>query len=147
MKVIANLEPDEKNDSFSFANFYYQGGDWAGVLATNLVSAVTRPSTKLWTNTMVCCVIRNRSKITGVEVYPSDSGIVLPTELNNGTVRSTTGVYGAINVMPGTGNVIIASGYYSAPKMLFQGGIGPEAQLRVVAKSMEDGADLIEDSQ
>lgn len=145
--VTANSEPDEKNGSFSFANFYYQGGERAGILATYLVSAVTRPNTKLWTNTMVRRVIRDGSKITGVEVYPSDSGVVVPAQLNNGTVRSTTGVCGVVNITPGTGRVILAGGYYSTPKMLFRSGIGREAQLRVVAESGEDGADFIEESQ
>ncbi|KAI8153640.1 putative acid--amine ligase YgiC [Colletotrichum sp. SAR 10_70] len=84
----------------------------------------------MWTNTMARRVIRDRGRITGVEIESRGDG----------------GRCGIVNVTESTGRVVISGGYYGTPKLLFRSGIGPEDQLRIVQQST-DGPDFIEEPQ
>ncbi|KAK1848025.1 cellobiose dehydrogenase [Colletotrichum chrysophilum] len=122
--------PNAKSQTFAFANFMYQNGERHGPLATYLVTANSRPNFKMWTNTMARRVIRDRGRITGVEIESRGDG----------------GRCGIVNVTESTGRVVISGGYYGTPKLLFRSGIGPEDQLRIVQQST-DGPDFIEEPQ
>ncbi|KAL3295036.1 cellobiose dehydrogenase [Colletotrichum asianum] len=122
--------PNAKSQTFAFANFMYQNGERHGPLATYLVTAKSRPNFKMWTNTMARRVIRDRGRITGVEVES----------------RGDVGRCGIVTVTESTGRVVISGGYYGTPKLLFRSGIGPEDQLRIVQQST-DGPDFIEETQ
>ncbi|CAI0652749.1 unnamed protein product [Colletotrichum noveboracense] len=102
--------PNAKSQTFAFANFI--------------------SNFKMWTNTMARRVIRDRGRITGVEVESRGDG----------------GRCGIVNVTESTGQVVISGGYYGTPKLLFRSGIGPEDQLRIVQRST-DGPDFIEEAQ
>ncbi|KAK8112984.1 hypothetical protein PG984_013510 [Apiospora sp. TS-2023a] len=124
--VTANDVPDEKNRTFSYANYHYRFGYRNGPMDTYLATASARPNFALMTDTDVRRVVRDGGRATGVEI--------------EGTGR-------VINVTPGTGRVVLSAGYFGSPKILFRSGIGPEDQLKVVAGSQTDGATFIDQAQ
>ncbi|KAK6825443.1 hypothetical protein PG987_012937 [Apiospora arundinis] len=124
--VTANEAPDEKNRTFSYANYHYRFGYRNGPMDTYLKTASARPNFVLRTDTSVRRVIRDGGRATGVEIEGSG---------------------GVINVTPGTGRVVLSAGYFGTPKILLRSGIGPEDQLKVVAGSPTDGATFIDQAQ
>lgn len=126
-EVRANEVPDDKNGTFSYANFFIADGQRDGPQATYLASASARPNFRLVTDTMVRRVVRDGAHVTGVEVEPGGPG-------------GTGLCAGVVNVTAGRGRVVLSRGYFGTAKMLFRSGIGPEAQLRVVQEA-EGGSD------
>ncbi|KAK7980365.1 hypothetical protein PG990_003226 [Apiospora arundinis] len=124
--VTANEAPDEKNRTFSYANYHYRFGYRNGPMDTYLKTASARPNFVLRTDTSVRRVIRDGGRATGVEIEGSG---------------------GVINVTPGTGRVVLSAGYFGTPKILLRSGIGPEDQLKVVAGSPTEGATFIDQAQ
>lgn len=127
--VTANEVPDEKNGTFSYANYHYRYGYRNGPVDTYLETARSRTNFALWTDTGVRRVVRDGSRITGVELESNSRG---------GEI---------VNVTANTGRVILSAGYFGSPKILFRSGIGPEEQLQVVAASESDGPTFIDKSQ
>lgn len=116
-EVRANEEPEEKNHTFSYANFFIVDGQRNGPQATYLVSASRRSNFHMAMNTMVRRAVRDASgaRVTGVEVEPGDTAGADGSALCSGVV----------NVTPGKGRVILSGGYFGTAKMLFRSGIGP----------------------
>ncbi|KAG6357061.1 hypothetical protein INS49_014938 [Diaporthe citri] len=127
--VTANEVPDEKNGTFSYANYHYRYGYRNGPVDTYLETARSRTNFALWTDTGVRRVVRDGGRITGVELESNSRG---------GEV---------VNVTANTGRVILPAGYFGSPKILFRSGIGPDEQLQVVADSESDGPTFIDKSQ
>lgn len=127
--VTANEVPNEKNGTFSYANYHYRFGYRNGPVDTYLETARSRTNFALWTDTSVRRVVREGSRITGVELEPNSRGA------------------GIVNVTADTGRVVLSAGYFGSPKILFRSGIGPEEQLQVVADSESDGPAFIDKSQ
>lgn len=129
-EVRANEKPEDKNRTFSYANFFIVDGQRNGPQATYLASASRRSNFRMVMNTMVRRVVRDATgaRVTGVEVEPSDSSAADGSGLCSGVV----------NITPGKGRVVLSGGYFGTAKMLFRSGIGPESQLRVV-KDAEGG--------
>lgn len=123
--VTANAEPNEKNGTFSYANYHVRYGYRNGVVDTYLETARMRSNFALWTNSPVRRVVRNGSRVIGVELESGD----------------------VVNVTPDTGRVVLSAGYFGSPKILFRSGIGPEKQLQVVAQSPSDGSTFIDKAQ
>lgn len=117
--VTADDVPEQKNFTVSRPNHMFHGGERGGPMATYLVSANERDNFKMVTGTSVARVIREGSHITGVEVEAFLSG----------------GQCGTISVTPNTGKVILSSGAFGTPKILFRSGIGPQDQLEIVSKA------------
>lgn len=127
--VTADDVPAKKNFTFSHPNHMFAHGERGGPMATYLVSASERSNFRLMTNTSVTRVVRDGSRITGVELEAFLDG----------------GKCGTIKVTPDTGKVILSAGAFGTPKILFRSGIGPQDQLEVV-KSAE-GAKMVNSSQ
>ncbi|KAK5133906.1 hypothetical protein LTR08_007135 [Meristemomyces frigidus] len=127
--VTADDEPGKKNMTFSHPNQMFSGGERGGPMATYLVTASARKNFKLITNTTVNRVVRDGSRITGVELQAFLAG----------------GQCGTINVTPKTGKVILSAGAFGTPKILFRSGIGPKDQLEVVKTA--EGSKMVNGSQ
>ncbi|KAK3944430.1 cellobiose dehydrogenase [Diplogelasinospora grovesii] len=123
--IVPNDHPDQKNRTYGHSTFMYSGGERGGPLATYLVTASSRKTFTLWTNTMAKRVVRVGGHVTGVEV-----------ECNGG------GYAGAVSVTPTTGRVILAAGAFGSAKLLFRSGIGPADQLNIV-KNTTDGPTML----
>ncbi|TVY58442.1 Cellobiose dehydrogenase [Lachnellula cervina] len=113
-EVDAIQSPNEKTQVFSHPPWDIQDGLRAGPVKSYLPLAKAMSNFKLTLNTKVVRAIRNGSTISGVEVEDS------------------TGSRQIINVNPG-GNVILASGTMSTPRILYNSGIGPTDQITTVA--------------
>ncbi|EGY22061.1 cellobiose dehydrogenase [Verticillium dahliae VdLs.17] len=113
----------------SFSNIYLTNkianGLRSGPIHTYLPLAQAKPNFKLELNTKVIRAIRNNSTITGVEVENAQGRQI-------------------INLKAG-GAVILAAGVMSTPRVLFNSGIGPTAQINTV-KSGTTGITLPEES-
>ncbi|KAF3352670.1 putative GTP-binding protein [Verticillium dahliae VDG1] len=113
----------------SFSNIYLTNkianGLRSGPIHTYLPLAQAKPNFKLELNTKVIRAIRNNSTITGVEVENAQGRQI-------------------INLKAG-GAVILAAGVMSTPRVLFNSGIGPTAQINTV-KSGTTGTTLPEES-
>ena len=129
--ITANDSPEKKNQTFMRGPFMYSGGERGGPMATYLVSASARDNFKLIMNTDVRRVVRNGSRITGVEVSAYGNG----------------GYSGTISVTPKTGRVMLSAGTFGSAKLLLRSGIGPSDQLDVVAKSAMDSPTMIDKAQ
>ncbi|KAF9690601.1 hypothetical protein EKO04_011342 [Ascochyta lentis] len=112
-QVDTNEKPDEKYKVYSYPALSTQGGFRAGPVRTYLPLAKDLPNFKLQMNNKVLRAVRTKSKITGVEV------------------EDAAGQRSIINVNPG-GKVILAAGAMSSPRILFNSGIGPADQIRIV---------------
>ncbi|PSN74394.1 cellobiose dehydrogenase-like protein [Corynespora cassiicola Philippines] len=128
-EVTANNVPEQKDRVFSHSPFMYESGQRQGPLGAHLVTALQRSHFKLWTNTAVRRVVRTGGKATGVELDGGDGGYC-----------------GTVNLKPG-GRVILSSGAFGSPKLLFRSGIGPKAQLEIVKNSVQDGPSFINETQ
>ncbi|KAK4953804.1 hypothetical protein LTR10_008408 [Elasticomyces elasticus] len=127
--VSADTVPGEKNLTFSHPDHMFSGGERGGPLATYLVTADARSNFKLIMNTGVNRVVRDGSRMTGVELQAFLPG----------------GLCGTVKVTPKTGKVILSAGAFGTPKILFRSGIGPQDQLEVVQKA--EGAKMVNSSQ
>jgi cellobiose dehydrogenase (acceptor) len=107
----------------------FSHGERGGPMASYLVTAHARSNFKLVTNTSVDRVVRDGSRITGVELSAFLAG----------------GQCGTVNVTPKTGKVILSAGAFGTPKILFRSGIGPEDQLEIVKKA--EGSKVVNASQ
>lgn len=94
---------------------------------TELETARSRPNFALWTDTSVRRVVREGSRITGVELESNSRGA------------------GVVNVTANTGRVVLSAGYFGSPKILFRS--GPDEQLQVVANSESDGSTSVDKTQ
>lgn len=99
-----NDAEDQKNHTFGHSVFMYSGGERSGPLATYLKSAAARPNFNMWMNTAVNRIARDSASATGVEVACVAEG----------------GYSGTVNLTPGTGRVIVSSGTFGTPKILFR---------------------------
>ncbi|KKK27390.1 hypothetical protein ARAM_002277 [Aspergillus rambellii] len=123
--------PEEKYRSIGYSPYMFSNGQRNGPLATYLVTAHERSNMDMWLNTTVRRVIRDGSRITGVEVEPFLDG----------------GSQGVVNITASSGRVILSAGAFGSPKILFRSGIGPKDQLTVVKNSALDGDTMINESQ
>lgn len=124
-EVVANNVPEKKHQVYSHTPFMYVKGQRHGPLVSYLGTASARKNFKLIMNTQARRVIRNKGRITGVEL-----------EGGNG------GYCGVVNVTA-TGRVILSAGAFGSAKLLYRSGIGPKEELETVAKSAQDGATMI----
>ncbi|THX31203.1 FAD/NAD(P)-binding domain-containing protein [Aureobasidium pullulans] len=113
--VDAISEPNSKHDVYSHAPYNVKNGLVAGPVMTYLPMAQAMSNFKLQLHTKVIRAVRNGSTVTGVEVEVDGQRQII--SLNNG------------------GRVILASGVFSTPRILFNSGIGPNEQLQIVAGS------------
>ncbi|KAK3622679.1 hypothetical protein LTR56_022058 [Elasticomyces elasticus] len=127
--VSADTVPGEKNLTFSHPDHMFSEGERGGPLATYLVTAHARSNFKLVMNTGVNRVVRDGSRMTGVELQAFLPG----------------GLCGTVKVTPKTGKVILSAGAFGTPKILFRSGIGPQDQLEIVQKA--EGAKMVNSSQ
>ncbi|KAL5601056.1 hypothetical protein BROUX41_005885 [Berkeleyomyces rouxiae] len=125
--VNALEEPAEKNHTFTHTPYMFANGERGGPLATYLVTASERTNFKLWTGTSVKRVVREGSRITGVEVEPFLEG----------------GYSGVVNVASAGGRVVLSAGTFGSAKILLRSGIGPQDQLSIV-KNSTDGPTMID---
>lgn len=114
--IDAIAEPNSRHNVYSHAPYSVKDGLVAGPVLTYLPLAQALPNFKLQLHTKVVRAVRNRSAVSGVEV-------------------EVDGQRQIINVSAG-GRVILASGVFSTPRILFNSGIGPNDQLQIVASSM-----------
>lgn len=113
--VDAIAEPNSKHNVYSHAPYSVKDGLVAGPVLTYLPLARALSNFKLQLHTKVIRVVRDGSAVSGVEV-------------------EVDGQRQIINVSAG-GRVILASGVFSTPRILFNSGIGPNDQLQIVAGS------------
>ncbi|KAI5267451.1 FAD/NAD(P)-binding domain-containing protein [Aureobasidium subglaciale] len=113
--VDAILEPNSKQNVYSHAPYNVKDGLVAGPVLTYLPLAQALPNFKLQLHTKVIRAVRDGSTVTGVEVEVDGQRQII--SLNR------------------DGRVILASGVFSTPRILFNSGIGPNDQLQIVAGS------------
>ncbi|KAG7115359.1 Cellobiose dehydrogenase like protein [Verticillium longisporum] len=106
--------PEEKQLVFTHPTWLIENGLRAGPVRDYLPLALALPNFSLQTNVKVLRAIREGSAVTGVEV-----------ELTPSTRQ-------VINLKT-DGAVILAAGALSTPRLLFNSGIGPKAQIETVA--------------
>ncbi|KAI9729880.1 MAG: hypothetical protein M1834_006629 [Cirrosporium novae-zelandiae] len=128
--VNAIEEPNKKEKVYSHPPWSIQDSERAGPVRTYLPLAQGLDNFTLKLNTKVLRVVRDGSAITGIEIENSDGS----TEI--------------ININTG-GKVILAAGTMSTPRILFNSGIGPKAQIQTVQSgstgiTLPDEADWIE---
>lgn len=127
--VTADDVPGKKNWTFSHPNEMFSHGERGGPMATYLVTANARKNFKLVMGTNVNRVIRDGTRMTGVEMQAYLPG----------------GMCGTVKVTPNTGKVILAAGAFGTPKILFRSGIGPQDQLEIVQGA--EGSAMVNSSQ
>lgn len=128
-QVDAIKEPNRKTAVYSYPPWDIQDGLRAGPVKSYLPLAKALSNFELTLNTKVVRVVRSGSTATGVEV------------------ETSTGARQIINLKTG-GNVILASGSMSSPRILYNSGIGPSDQLTTVQSgsacvTLPDEADWI----
>lgn len=111
--VDALEEPNKKHKVFSHPPWNIETGLRAGPVMTYLPHAQKYSNFKLQLNTKVIRAVRDGSRVLGVEVENS-AGAREIIKINDG------------------GKVILASGSLSTPRILFNSGIGPTAQIETV---------------
>jgi cellobiose dehydrogenase (acceptor) len=107
-------DPNLKQDVFGHPPWNEADGLRSGTVKTYLPLAQKLSNFKLMMNTKVIRAVREGSSITGVEIE---------TEAGQRVIY---------NVKAG-GSVLLAAGALSTPRILFNSGIGPEEQLKIVA--------------
>ncbi|KAF2123535.1 carbohydrate-binding module family 1 protein [Dothidotthia symphoricarpi CBS 119687] len=123
-------DPNSKVNVFGHSPWNVADGLRSGVVRTYLPLAQDLSNFKLMTNTNVVRTVREGSSATGVEIETADGKRMI------------------YNVKTG-GNVILAAGAMSTPRILFNSGIGPSEQLKIVASgssgvTLPDEADWID---
>jgi cellobiose dehydrogenase (acceptor) len=107
-------DPNSKQDVFGHPPWNEANGLRSGTVKTYLPLAQKLPNFKLMLNTKVIRAVREGASITGVEIE---------TEAGQRVIY---------NVKAG-GSVLLAAGALSTPRILFNSGIGPAEQLKIVA--------------
>lgn len=122
-RETSNDTPEQKTQMRVFTNttFMYGNGERGGPMATYLVEADARSNFELWQNTMVERVIRDGSKVTGLELKSMGDG----------------GRDGSVSISS-NGGVVLSAGAFGTPKILFRSGIGPQDMLEVVQSAESD---------
>ncbi|KAF2202979.1 cellobiose dehydrogenase-like protein [Delitschia confertaspora ATCC 74209] len=128
-QVTANNVPEQKHRVYAHTPFMYVNAERHGPMASYLVSAYARKNFKLMVNTQVRRLIRDKGRITGVELGGGEGGYC-----------------GVVNVTAGTGRVILSAGTFGSTKILYRSGIGPKEELQVVADSALDGSSFVKSS-
>jgi cellobiose dehydrogenase (acceptor) len=113
--VDAIAEPNLKHNVYSHAPYSVKDGLVAGPVLTYLPLAQALPNFRLQLHTKVIRIVRNGSAISGVEVEVNGQRQIISVSAD--------------------GRVILASGVFSTPRILFNSGIGPNDQLQIVAGS------------
>ncbi|KEQ77451.1 FAD/NAD(P)-binding domain-containing protein, partial [Aureobasidium namibiae CBS 147.97] len=124
--VSANEVPNQKDRVYSNTTFMFQDGERSGPMSVYLGSAYPRPNFSLYTNAIVDRVIREGSKITGVEI-------------------SNTAADGFRGTVKANKAVVLAAGAFGTPKVLMRSGIGPKDQLETVRNA--EGSKMINEDQ
>ncbi|KAF7530166.1 hypothetical protein G7054_g9687 [Neopestalotiopsis clavispora] len=114
--VDMSEQPDEKFEVYSYPAWNIKDGMRAGPVRTYLPLAEELDNFTLQLGTKVIGLVRSGSQVTGVEV-----------ETTNGT-RQTIGLAEG-------GRVVLSAGALSTPRILYNSGIGPQAQLMNVSAS------------
>ncbi|KAH7010158.1 hypothetical protein EDB80DRAFT_892215 [Ilyonectria destructans] len=113
-EVDAIAEPEKKRKIYSHPPIMVNNGLRAGPVRDYLPLAQALPKFSLQLNSKLLRVVRTGSSITGVEV---STGAATRQIINLNT----------------NGAVILASGALSTPRVLFNSGIGPTAQIQTVS--------------
>jgi cellobiose dehydrogenase (acceptor) len=124
--VSANSVPNQKNKVYSNTTYMFQHGERSGPMSVYLGSAYSRPNFSLYTNAIVDRVIRQGSKITGVQI-------------------SNTAADGFRGTVKANKAVVLAAGAFGTPKVLMRSGIGPRDQLEIVRNA--EGSKMISQDQ
>ncbi|KAF3048690.1 hypothetical protein E8E11_006286 [Didymella keratinophila] len=106
-------DPNSKTDVFGHPPWNVANGLRSGPVRTYLPLAQKLDNFKLMMNTKVIRAVRNGSSVSGIEIETADKQRVI------------------YNVNAG-GSVILAAGSMSTPRILFNSGIGPAEQLKIV---------------
>ncbi|KAE8153501.1 hypothetical protein BDV25DRAFT_168744 [Aspergillus avenaceus] len=109
--------PNEKHNVFSYPAWNIKDQVRAGPVRTYLPEAKERKNFSLRLRAKVNRVVREGSRVTGVEIVD---------ELRNRT---------EIVRLSASGRVVLAAGALSTPRLLFNSGIGPDAQIETAKKS------------
>ena len=125
-EVSANEVPNQKDRVYSNTTYVFQDGERSGPMSVYLGSAYPRPNFSLYTNAIVDRVIREGSKITGVEI-------------------SNTAADGFRGTVKANKAVVLAAGAFGTPKVLMRSGIGPKDQLETVRNA--EGSKMISEDQ
>jgi cellobiose dehydrogenase (acceptor) len=106
-------DPNSKTDVFGHPPWNVANGLRSGPVRTYLPLAQKLDNFKLMMNTKVIRAVREGSSVSGIEIETADKQRVI------------------YNVNAG-GSVILAAGSMSTPRILFNSGIGPAEQLKIV---------------
>ncbi|KAF1351525.1 choline dehydrogenase [Lizonia empirigonia] len=106
-------DPNSKTDVFGRPPWNIADGLRSGPVRTYLPLAQKLDNFKLMLNTKVVRAVREGSSVSGIEIETAEGQRVI------------------YNVNAG-GSVILAAGSMSTPRILFNSGIGPAAQLKIV---------------
>jgi cellobiose dehydrogenase (acceptor) len=109
-------DPNSKTDVFGHPPWNVAKGLRSGPVRTYLPLAQKLDKFKLMMNTKVIRAVRDGSSVSGIEIETADKQRVI------------------YNVKAG-GSVILAAGSMSTPRILFNSGIGPAKQLKIVQSS------------
>ena len=123
-------DPNSKTDVFGYPPWNVADGRRSGPVKTYLPLAQKLDNFELMMNTKVIRAVREGSSVSGIEVETADGQRVI------------------YNVNAG-GSVILAAGSMSTPRILFNSGIGPAEQLKIVQSgtsgvTLPDEADWID---
>jgi cellobiose dehydrogenase (acceptor) len=105
-------DPGAKTNAYSHPPWNIKGAQRAGPVMTYLPLAQARDNFEMMLETKVVRVVREGSVATGVEIETGSTRKIIP-----------------LNVQ---GKVVVAAGSLSTPRVLFNSGIGPTEQIRVV---------------
>ncbi|KAL1643607.1 hypothetical protein SLS61_009152 [Didymella pomorum] len=112
-------DPNSKTDVFGHPPWNVANGLRSGPVRTYLPLAQKLDNFKLMMNTKVIRAVRDGSSVSGIEIETADKQRVI------------------YNVNAG-GSVILAAGAMSTPRILFNSGIGPAEQLKIVQSGSSD---------
>ncbi|PLB46547.1 FAD/NAD(P)-binding domain-containing protein [Aspergillus steynii IBT 23096] len=109
-------QPNEKHQAYSYPSWNIKDQKRAGPVRTYLPLAQKSENFSLRLGTKVLRVVRDGSRVTGVEVQTSSGKTEIVTLAANG-------------------RVVLAAGALSTPRVLFNSGIGPKKQIETAQKS------------
>ncbi|KAK8006945.1 hypothetical protein PG989_000935 [Apiospora arundinis] len=127
-EVDSTKEPDAKVKTYNHPADNVLGGLRSGPVRTYLPLAEAKENFKLRLNTKVIRAVRTNATITGVEVEDASGSREI--------IRLSQG-----------GRVVLSAGAMSTPRLLFNSGIGPADQLRVVQQSKTANVTLPDEAQ
>jgi cellobiose dehydrogenase (acceptor) len=125
-QITINSNPNWKDHVYGYPAYSFFNGKRGGPITTYYESAIKRSNLVYKDNTMALSVVRQGSKITGVQTND-------PTLGPNGVVPLTS-----------KGRVILSAGAFGTPRILFRSGIGPSDQIALV-KANPDGSKYLPD--